>query len=1217
MWTAFWRYRMKSCCLIFAAIFLFPFVALPQDKPGLHDGADATSQEQSNAGVVVEQAAKNSAAEKADIHEGDIIFRWMRGDANGRILTPFDLSWVEIEQGPRGTITLEGLRNNEKLAWKIGAGDWSIASRPNLHGTLLSTYREGQDLANAGKLPEAVERWRMGARQIQQSQNKWVGPWFLFHSAEALAAAHLWKEADRAYQGALDAASEPIEVAQVLRRRGRLFQQQHEWDQAEKYYRQALAEARKLGAENLFAARCMNNLGGLFIRRGEVGKAEEQYLKALAIRQELAPDSLEVADSLDSLALVEDERGNFRKAEEYARQVLAITERLSPDSLDLAIELNNLGYTMLREGDLDAAAPFFQRALALEEKFQPESIATASTLTNLGDIAWKRGNLGKAEEYHRRSLQIRQQVSPSGLEHSAGLHNLALIYTDRGDLIEGEKLYLQAVAILEKLAPAGYEISVCFTNLGALNWFRGDLDTAGGYYRRALTIAEKIGPESTHIAGLLGNLGNISQQQGNMPAAREYFLKALSISEKVAPASLDMAGALNNLAGLEQQETDSQHSKEHYERALQIEEKAAPYGASAAHSLNHLGDLAARENDLSKAEAYYRHALAIREKLSTKNADYVESLASLASLLRRRGQIEEAANLFSKGLDALENQIAILGGEEETSSNFRAKHVNDYKEFIDLLIQQKQPDLAFQVFERLRARELLTILAAHIDLSNGGGSSLIARQRSLAADIAAKSSRRVRLFSNDHAEAQILPLDKEIHELQTQLDNVNSEIRKSNPDYAALTQPRTLSVKEVQEHLLDPDTVLLEYDLGEERSYLWLVDRDSIFVYELAKRSEIEAAARRLRGTLVARNAVNKNEAEADRLSRAKEADAQYPAAAAELGRMILGPVASRIGHKRLLVVSDGILQYIPLAVLMVPGGPETTAASWSPLINDHEVVNLPSASVLDVLKRQRAGRRTAAKTLAVLADPVFDPHDARLRTAQPSSKVINEQKPAPGVADDLPAPHKLSESLMFRSAAKIGMINEETSFPRLFFARSEAEAILQGIPAEQRLKALDFAASRATAMSQELHNYRIVHFATHGLLNSEHPELSGLVLSLVDAQGKQQNGFLNLRDIYNLNLRADLVVLSACETGLGKEVQGEGLVGVARGFMHAGASSVVASLWKVDDLATAEFMKIFYKGMLNDKLPPAAALRRAQIEMNKRRPAPYFWAGFILQGAL
>lgn len=166
-------------------------------------------------------------------------------------------------------------------------------------------------------------------------------------------------------------------------------------------------------------------------------------------------------------------------------------------------------------------------------------------------------------------------------------------------------------------------------------------------------------------------------------------------------------------------------------------------------------------------------------------------------------------------------------------------------------------------------------------------------------------------------------------------------------------------------------------------------------------------------------------------------------------------------------------------------------------------------------------------------------------------------------------------------------------------------------------MKALDFNANRVTATSSDLGQYRIVHFATHGLLNSEHPELSGIVLSLVDEQGRPQDGFLRLREIYNLNLPAELVVLSACRTGLGKEIKGEGLVGLTRGFMYAGAARVVASLWKVQDDATAELMKRFYLGMLKDGMRPAAALRSAQVEMwkQKRWRSPYYWAAFVLQG--
>jgi CHAT domain-containing protein len=187
----------------------------------------------------------------------------------------------------------------------------------------------------------------------------------------------------------------------------------------------------------------------------------------------------------------------------------------------------------------------------------------------------------------------------------------------------------------------------------------------------------------------------------------------------------------------------------------------------------------------------------------------------------------------------------------------------------------------------------------------------------------------------------------------------------------------------------------------------------------------------------------------------------------------------------------------------------------------------------------------------------------------------------------------------------------------RLDFSRQEATAILQATRAKSSLTALDFKASRETATSPALAKYRIIHFATHGVLDLEHPELSGIILSLVDEKGRPQDGYLRLHEIYNLNLPAELVVLSACQTGVGKQVKGEGLIALTRGFMYAGAARVVASLWKVDDEATAELMAEFYKQMFTNNLSAAAALRAAQVKMSQKKPwqSPYYWAGFVLQG--
>ncbi len=383
-----------------------------------------------------------------------------------------------------------------------------------------------------------------------------------------------------------------------------------------------------------------------------------------------------------------------------------------------------------------------------------------------------------------------------------------------------------------------------------------------------------------------------------------------------------------------------------------------------------------------------------------------------------------------------------------------------------------------------------------------------------------------------------------------------------------------------------------------------------------------------------------------------------------KLSQMLLAPVANQLSNKRLLIVSDGKLQMIPFAALPIPENAkvsvlpaprpeinlranrssrlkttqtsinsplERTSAmsqgfepladaasppvSLTPLLVQHEIVSLPSASTVAVLRSDFKNRQPAPKTLAVLADPVFSRDDIRFQKPPEQTSVCqpvaSPQQPSP-LAGNIPADLK-------RSAEQVG-----THLDRLPYSRCEAQQILNLVPPTQREQAFDFTASRATATSPDLAQYRLVHFATHGLLNEEHPELSGVVMSLVDEKGTDTDGFLRLNDIFNLNLPAELVVLSACETGLVKneqgelkEIPGEGLVGLTRGFMYAGAKRVVVSLWSVNDRATAELMTKFYQQMLNKGVNPVAALRAAQLEMwnSKQWKNPYKWAAFVIQG--
>jgi CHAT domain-containing protein len=550
---------------------------------------------------------------------------------------------------------------------------------------------------------------------------------------------------------------------------------------------------------------------------------------------------------------------------------------------------------------------------------------------------------------------------------------------------------------------------------------------------------------------------------------------------------------------------------------------------------------------------------------------------------------------------------------------------NHYEFYIDLLMRlhKLKPSAgydgkALEASERARARSLLEILAeANADIREGVDATLLTRERAVQQQLNAKARQQTQLLAGQHTEAQENAVAKEIDTLTNEFQSVESQIRHTSPRYAALTQPQPLTLKEIQTKVLAPDTLLLEYSLGTERSYLWAITPTSINTYELPRREEIETVARQVytlltnpkqwsgtndqRGVGIAGEKTQTGAQQSQSLTGLE--------AATRLSQMILAPVDAQLSDKRLLIVADGALQYIPFGALPITQGqssnpkPQGAKKNYQPLIFDHEIVTLPSASTLTVLRQEMKERRPAEKTIAVLADPVFESNDERVKGRGQSASSVDNSAP-----------------VIKRAARGLGLNGPndvELVIPRLPGTRREADQILALVPRSQSKASFDFAASRQTATSMQLAGYRYVHFATHGFLNSLHPELSGIVLSMVDENGKPQDGFLLAHEVFNLKLSAELVVLSACRTGLGKEVRGEGLVGLTRGFMYAGAPRVVVSLWSVSDEATAELMAAFYRGMLSEKLRPAAALRAAQISLIKqeRWQSPFYWAAFTLQG--
>nr|WP_228014510.1 CHAT domain-containing protein [Fortiea sp. LEGE XX443] len=504
---------------------------------------------------------------------------------------------------------------------------------------------------------------------------------------------------------------------------------------------------------------------------------------------------------------------------------------------------------------------------------------------------------------------------------------------------------------------------------------------------------------------------------------------------------------------------------------------------------------------------------------------------------------------------------------------------------------------ALHISERSRARSLIELLTeANIDIRKNITPDLAAAEQRLQLLREAKEKQLSQLASQQQPSTEIIAATKkEIEDILNQQRELTNKIRATNPEYAALKYPQPLTLPQIQQQL-DKDTLLLQYSVGEERSYLWAVTPNSLHSYELPGRDKIGQAVEKYQKPLLICQKPNVNCQE-----RSPAQKAEFFQAATQLSQIILAPVADKLGDKRLVIVADGALQDIPFAALVAPNTPATNQKDYQPLILQHEIVNLPSMTAIATHRQKLRQRQPAPKTLAILANPVFKPNDTRV-TGKPE-----------GVTPNLDTRDQLEQSALKRAARSLN----RSEWDALPGTQKEAEAILPLVPPASSLSAFNFDANYDWVTNKQLSQYRYVHFATHGFADPTNPELSGIVLSLVNKQGQSTRGYLRLGDIFNLDLPAELVVLSACETGLGKDVKGEGLVGLTRGLMYAGSASVALSLWQVNDAATPELMKEFYKQILEGKKSPNAALRAAQIAMlqNKDWRYPYYWAAFTIQG--
>ncbi len=779
------------------------------------------------------------------------------------------------------------------------------------------------------------------------------------------------------------------------------------------------------------------------------------------------------------------------------------------------------GAAHLQRADLSAALEAYEQAATNAREIGRQDFL-AESLSGLGLVYKRLGDYYQALTLYSQALGLCRKAGDSDCEAEL-LHNIGVCYTLLGELQAAKEVLGDALEAWS----SEYDRSATLTALATIYGLEGDHERAIDQLRRAFVLrhAEPEEDMETRVRGkatTLDRLATAYRDAGRMEEARKAYEAALRVWQSVDDP-LGVAQTNDNLGWLYVEQHRPEVALRHFEQAvarfhdLDLPHEHAHALLGRAHARRQLGDLQAATIDIEQA-------VGIIEMLRSN---------SYSPLLR--------ASFLARRQPFYELYIAVLMQQYEASLDAR---------FVTR---------ALEVAERFKARGLLDLLHEKRAVLRQRADRQQAQVDELHREMNALEHQRLGLLHSRVRLEEVAEVEKAQRDVVLRYDKLRMQIPNPHSDPSA---PQPLHPWQMRD-LLDEDTVLLVYSLGEERSFVWMMDQEKVISHPLPGRHKIEALARKSYDWLLSN----------DRRGDQKAGEE----AASQLRELVVGCVEGSLGNKRLVVVADGWLHYIPFAAL--------PAGDSSPLILDHEIVTLPSVSVLAALRRRSAERKRAPQQVAVIADPVFGPDDPRLGVAAASTARRNSSA--------IPPPERLQ------------------------YSANEAEVILGLALPGQSYSALGFDATRQKVLGGDLHLYRIIHFAVHAELRDEQPEFTHLMLSFIDPRGQPQDGRLFLHELDELELPAELVVLSACKTALGPHVEGEGVMNMTRSLMDAGASRVLVSLWQVSDEATAQLMAKLYRELLINDRTPAAALRSAQIWLRstQRWHAPYYWAGFALQG--
>jgi len=909
------------------------------------------------------------------------------------------------------------------------------------------------------------------------------------------------------------------------------------------------------------------------------------------------------------------------------------------------------GRRLLKRGRADQALGYLENALQLYTAAKNRR-GIASAQNELGDLYLRQGQTKVALEHYRQAYEAltglaAQEQADAGTAGSAA---------GRVGGADASVLAQTAASTVD----SGFNANLILAKIGDTNARLGRTEDAiAAYGQMKVKKPESVASRTTRrFGGLGGVIGGLSTGRvdvaaptsavvGILEAKKELDLYRDAIVFSTYEIGMGRVAYFNN---------DLEGAKKHFQNAFEATgaslANVAKLGQTRrfrAAARTGLADIALRQGRVKDAAKLYDDA--IKGAKDDKRLDLMwpaqRGMGRSLWLQAAEEKDKKAIQLREKALENYRDAIATIetlrqGGirADEARTTFLATTKDVFDEDATALatmalltsttpgapLDAKALDYAgeaLKVTEQARARSLLDLLAeTNSEITEGVPPELLKRKQEnleKQQDIAAQLTGIV--VTPDQQKKKPAELEEDLDKLQVEFDDIENQIRTASPKYAALTTGKPLSLTEIQQNVLDDKTALLEYSLGADQSFLWVITKTTTALYKLPPRTAVDTLATDLRAQLIPSKLQRRLvgiDVVADQQRGLGVAATPNPedaapmiAASNALYKVVLEPAAGMIADKRLLVVADGALNYVPFEALVTSAN-SADFSSAPYLIKTNEIVYAPSASVIAAVRQQTA--KTTGKNILIVADPVFNSVDGRSKGAAPAT--------ASGDTRGL----GLSSAVADISSSQGGTANTELPpagmqglpLARLAGTRTEADQIskLAKSAGGQADVWLDLNASEDNVDAREVNKYRVIHIATHGLLDAERPQFTGLVLSLIG--NKTQDGFLRTDEVFNLKLGAPLVMLSACETGLGKQKRGEGVMGLTRAFMYAGAPTVGVSLWSVADKSTADLMTEFYKRLLaSDTASPSTSMREAQMAMiaGKKYSAPFYWAPFVLVG--